>query len=322
MGDYRYGGFSNEQLAQYLGISVPELQMIQEVISGGYMSPGSMDQAMKFAGESGGGPLGGANRLENIIKGIENIQQHPIGSKIGSFNPLSTLANIGTGGLYGVGKGLTSGDPLQAAAAGAAPLSPAGIAPINTEFRGPVSTLASAAGGLASAGLAGAFAGPAVGPEGIPYLTDPSGMAGQQVLIDPATGGALPGAGLTPDQLTGLAATGSVPAQGGGSGFGETALGLSAAQALAGALTPQGGGAGAPIGTPALSGATGTQARPGGAPSGSEMDTPGAGYIDPAYIKRQKGGKNSRGISDQGDLSQQQYDAKMASLYGFSGGMQ
>lgn len=323
-GDYRYGGFSNQELANYLGISVPELQMVQQVVEGQYVTPESMAQAQKFAGESGGGPMGGANRLENIMRGMGYIQEHPLGSKHHGFNPVSSLANFATGGLYGVGKGLASGDPLQAAAAGAAPLSPGGIAPINTEFRGPQSTLISAAAPAIGYGIgeaASAFSTP-LGPEGIPYLTDSGGFAGQQVLIDPATGGALPGAGLTPDQLTGLAGAGASGQPGGGtSGLGETALGLTAAQQLAGMLTPQGGGGGMP-GAPSV-GAPGaaTPQRPGGAPSGSELDTPGAGFIDPAYIKRQKGGKNSRGISDQGDLSQQQQDAKFAALYGFSGGM-
>ena len=338
-GDYRYGGMTNEQMANYLGISVPELQMVQEVIQGGAMSPGSMEQAMKFAGETGGGPMGGQNRLENIYRGIENIQQHPLGSRYKGFNPTSILANIATGGLYGVGKGLTSGDPMTMAAAGVVPMSPGGIAPINTELRGPESTLIAAGGALAGAGLAGGLSPDLIASGG--FGTAEAGgaaaggaggaAAGGESLV-PFTGNytdaAAPGqwtpfTGNFTDVPFNPSAVGGVGAGTGGFGGGplEQGLGALAAQQIGGMFAPQGGG-GMP-GSPQL-GAPGaaTPQRPGGAPSGSELDTPGAGYIDPAYIKRQKGGKNSRGISDQGDLSQQQQDARMAALYGFSGGMQ
>src|SRR3990167_1311861 len=99
-GDARYGGFTNEQIAQYLGISVPEVQAIQQVIEGQYATPESIAIAQQFAGESGGGPMGRANRLDNILAGLSNLEQHPLGSKHHGFNPTSLLANIGTGGLY------------------------------------------------------------------------------------------------------------------------------------------------------------------------------------------------------------------------------
>lgn len=340
-GDYRFGGMTNDQMANYLGISVPELQMIQEVMQGDAISPGSIEQAQKFAGDTGGGPMGGANRLDNILRGIANIQQHPLGSKHHGFNPTDILANFATGGLYGLGKGLASGDPMQIGAALSNPTSPGGTAQINTELRGPTSTLIGSGATLATAGLAGAFGSgggifvpenavsgidPATGnpaymiksAEGISYI--PMGEATPGAFYTGPVTGALAGSG----DLSGPA-TGNIGPSGtaGGSGLSETAFGLAAANQLGNMLTPQGGGTPAPgpMAMPPAQAGTQQQPRPGGSPSGSEMDTPGAGFIDPAYIKRQKGGKNSRGISDQGDLSQQQNDAKFAALYGFSGGM-
>ena len=335
MGDYRYGGFSNQELANYLGISVPELQMIQEVMQGGATSPGSMEQAMKFAGETGGGPMGGQNRLDNIMRGIENIQQHPLGSHYKGFNPTNLLANFATGGLYGLGTNLAKGDIINAANSPGIGGSIQGLGneiqpglgnslALKANISGVGAGLGAMAfgGGEAAAGGATGAGPSAASGSNIPYLVDPSGATSQMVIE--GAGGALPGATLTPGALETSLASGALSGSVGGAGgsnLGAAGLGAFAAQQLAGMFAPQGGDGGAP--TQGAMGAPGTpqQPRSGGSPSGSEMDTPGAGFIDPAYIKRQKGGKNSRGISDQGDLSQQQQDAQMAALYGFTGGM-
>ena len=62
MGDVRYGGMTNEQLANYLGIDVHSLQMFQEVTQGN-ATPADIALLQQWAGQSGGGPMGGANRL-------------------------------------------------------------------------------------------------------------------------------------------------------------------------------------------------------------------------------------------------------------------
>ena len=376
-GDYRYGGMTNDQMANYLGISVPELQMIQEVIQGGDMSPGSMEQAIKFAGETGGGPMGGQNRLENIYRGIQNIQQHPLGSKVsrgGSLTDalLGALSVVGTAGMYDFQKGRFSvpfsSSHMRNLAGGIGDVYTAGqfhndiergLDTPEARLAGTISGIG--AGALTGYALAGAGAGPEVAAEagGAAGASQggAAGASGGAFSSAPLTGAYAPAASTAPGAFyggidTGVSGisgglSGAAPAGAGAGGafggslapsFAEAGslgagvaggmspwqgalLGAGAVNAM-GMFAPGGGGEGEAATAPRPGMPMQTPQKPAGAPSGSELDTPGAGYIDPAYIKRQKGGKNSRGISDQGDLSQQQQDAKFAALYGFSGGMQ
>ena len=52
-GDWRYGGFDNPQLAAYLGVSVPEVQMLQELMQG-QGTVQDMALAQQFAGQKHG----------------------------------------------------------------------------------------------------------------------------------------------------------------------------------------------------------------------------------------------------------------------------
>ena len=126
----------------------------------------------------------------------------------------------------------------------------------------------------------------------------------------------MPGAGLTPSQLTSLAGAGGGVV---GGGLGELALGLGGAQLLGGMLAPQGGGGAQPAQQAQLAGPQ-TQGAPSGALlGGTSGDQPGVGFIDPDYIKSQKGKGKGRGIANQEDLSRGLGDAQMAALYGFTG---
>lgn len=231
----------------------------------------------------------------------------------------NVLANFATGGLYGTAKGLTGGDPWEIAAAGAAPMSPGGAAQINTEVRGPQSTVIAAGGALAGAGLAGAFGGAGVGPEGIPYLTDASGAAGQQVLIDPVTGAAMPGATLTPAQLTSLAGASSAAGFGGSGGPGVAGgssafaplIGAQLAQQLYGMFNVSEQGQ---VGqaAPDMGARPATQAKAGGGaggPIGGSALHPG---LAPRFEQRQKGAQESPGLADPAfAYSPQQYQQMM-----------
>lgn len=332
MGDYRYGGFSNDQLANYLGISVPELQMIQEVMQGGTASPGSVEQAMKFAGETGGGPMGGQNRLENILLGIQNIQTHPLGSQHKGFNPTDLLANFATMGGYGLAKNLAKGDYLNAINSPGIGGSIQGLGneiqpglgnslAMKANISGVGAGLGAMAfgGGEAAAGGATGAGPSAASGSNIPYLVDPTGATAQMVVE--GAGGALPGATLTPGALeAGLAsgAIGGVAA--GGSNLGAAGLGSFAANQLAGMFAPSGGGEGAAATAPRPGMPMQTPQRPSGSPSGSEMDSPGLGSIQPPFAPELKGGSKGKqkAIANVNDL-QGREDAAMAALHGFTG---
>lgn len=333
-----YYGFDNAALSSYLGIPIQEVQRLQQVLpefsgmvqqSGIPQSEIDQDYALlqRYAGESGGGPMGGANRLDNILAGLNYLAGHPEGSKHHGFNPTDLIGNLATYGLYGAGKGLVNAAQGNTGAGFNEAINSPGIGGTIRESGNAIepglgtglalkANLAGAGAGLGAMVFGGgAAAGGAGGENFVPY----EGAYTAQPFTE-ATGQWLPFAG----NFTDVPFTpGAAGAAGAGSSLLGPAAGAFLANQAAGLFAPGGGGGGeGPMATaPRLGQSTALPQKPAGAPSGSELDTPGAGYIDPAYIKRQKGGKNSRGISDQGDLSQQQNDARMASLYGFSGGM-
>ena len=337
-GDYRFGNFSNEDMASFMGLSIPQIQMLQEVLYPQYTghAPGqdSIQYAMDLAGQqSGGGPGGGgANRLEDTIRAFEYLTQHPVGSKHHGFNPTDLIGNLATFGLYGAGKGLYNaaqgnvgsglneainspgiGGAIRSAGNQIEPGLGSSLA-MKANLAGAGAGLGAMAfgGGQAAAGGTGGYVPPVEGMS----ATDSAAYFGFQDA--PQAFGMNAGYQLGPDAALGAGIGAGAEA---GNNFLGPAVGSLAANQLAGLFAPQGGGGGGAL--PAQQ-AMPAQQR-GGAPSqaalgGDGGDVPGVGYIDPAYIKRQKGGKNSPGIANQQDLSNPQ-DQQMAALYGFTGGM-
>lgn len=335
-----YYGFQNPELAAYLGIPVQQLQMLQEILpqfSGmvnqnaiGQQSLSSdYDLARQLASTGGGGPMGGANTLENIQGGLNYLAQHPKGSKHSGFNPTNLLANVATGGLYGVGKGA-----LKA---------------INEGKVG-----AGAADALASYGLAGSVLQPTVGTQNSLKLqalisAGALGAAGPGAFSTSGFGAAAEGAG-TAGYGAGAGAVSpyyfgfepeTIAAQGVGE-FGQFAGGVPAAGMAGGpaaalAASSGGGQAGAMLGLSAgkqglelLGGASPLSMPQGGAqmagtsgggagPSQAQLAAMGAQQSEahrglaPAFQARMGGKQEQPGLANSQDLS-------MAALYGLGGG--
>lgn len=213
-----------------------------------------------------------------------------------SINPVDVIANVATGGLYGAGQSLAKGQ-VGSALENLGPWGSA-VHPINPQ----IADMGNAIG--AGAGIAGGL----TGPEGAftpgagtgalpvpPMITDANGYAAMSVNVDPITGFAMPGAGLTPAQLmsgAGAAAMGS-PA---GSGLAPMA-GAQAGQQIAGFL----GGAAPQLVTP--QGGAFPAGQAGNAPSqqqialmGSQQNDPYRG-LAPRYEARMAGTREAPGIA-------------------------
>lgn len=262
----------------------------------------------------------------NIAQQMRKTGQGGFPGKKGSFLD-STLgqiaANFATGGLYGTAKGLTSGDPWQAAAAASNPLSPGGAAQINTQLRGPQSTLIATGGALAGAALGGAFASPSQGlyiPEGAVTATDPLTGA-PAYMLKTAEGisyvpmeAATPGAFYTGPISGALSGSGYSAAPAGGAGGSSPYapfLGMQLAGQLAGMMGPSPEGQG-DASVPQMGARQATQARPAGGaggPIGGSSLHPG---LAPRFEQRQKGGQESPGLADPAfGYSAQQYQQMM-----------
>ncbi len=326
-----YYGFNNADVAAYLGIPVQQLQMLQEIMPqyAQTLGPGAQAGvsqasqqadwalAQQYAGESGGGPMGGSNRLQNIDLGLNYLAQHPKGSRTSGFDIGGLLANIGTGGLYGLGTGLMG-------AAGSGKLSDVLGAANNLGIYGsavnPINKQAALAGNVA--GL-GAGIGGALGSAG--SSTSGFGSATPSAL-DPAYFGFEPG----------------TLAQAGTSEFGQFAGGIpsagmigSPAPALLTPLTVGMGNTGALMGAQGaqqlmgmFGGAPGMPSMPGGQTTagirsqglspqqiqamGAEQSGPAPKAIDPPFLARMTQKREQPGLASPQDLS-------MASLYGLGG---
>jgi len=325
-GDARYGGFSNQDLSNYLGIPVQQVQMLQELLQG-HGTQADYGLAQQFAGQSGGGPMGGTNRLDNILKGLEHLQAHPAGSHYHGFNPTDLIANVATGGLYGAGKAALSGitgkeNLFDAAKGGLNQLGPWGSSTYNIPGMGPqiaqTGNLIGAGAGLGGGGLGalkptGFGAAGEVGGSSLPFLTDAAGNAGMNVVFDPITGAAGPGAGITPagyaageggaGLAAGMVGPGGSPL--GGASFGQGLAQFMGAGGVPGQALPP---PGMPSGPASAQGLTPAQR----ASLGAQQSEAHKG-LAPRWEARMKGSQEQPGLANPQDLS-------LAALYGLGGG--
>ena len=242
-----FAGFSPQDIGSYFG-GLSDAQATALIMlaneQGQSLSP-SQNDLLREMQPNFAGPQG-------IEAGLGYLSQHPKGSKVhsGGFgNFLTDVLNVtpftgfgainlseGRFNVPGSGAHVRDwGRSMSNLATGEQMRPEVQSAWATPEARMGAMALGTAGRIAAGYGLGSALAaGPATGPEGIPYVTDPSGFAAQQVMIDPATGAALPGAGLTPDQVGALYGT-----AGGLSGGAQGALGASALSTLAGMFEPQ-----------------------------------------------------------------------------------
>lgn len=342
-----YYGFNNQDLLGYLGagLTMQQLQQLQEILPqfSGMVNQNAIPQSSQQAdydllrqlsSQGGGGPMGGANTLENISAGLDYLAGHPKGSKHQGFNPTNLLANFATGGLYGVGKGamkaINTGKVGAGVADAAASYGLAGsvLQPtVGTENSLKLQALVSA-GALGAAGP-GAFSTSGFGAaaEGAsPYYAGAGGVMdlgpGAMVGVDSAGNPLYQGAtafgkgAMTAEQasaagIPSLTAGGIAGMSGGGDA--GAALGVSAAKQGMDLL-----GGGSPLSMPQMG------ARPagpfgGGGPSQAQLAAMGAQQSEahrglaPNFQNRMAGKQEQPGLANSQDLS-------LAALYGLGGG--
>ncbi len=274
-----FAGFSAQDLASYFGFSPAVAQGVIDLYGGGSVSAADKTALQgvdpnRFAP----GATGPNQGYGDITWGLEHLNEHPKGSKYhGDFNVTDTLANIGTGGLYGLGKAGLSAvegkqDLLGAGLSGLNQLGPWGASTYGIPGYGPqIAQTGNLIGAGAGIGAAGGIGGGGFGAESsapyyagsnIPFLTDSAGNAGMSVAFDPITGAAGPGAGITPAGYAAGASMGGASGAAGGFGPGGSGLGATlgagagqqAMSLFAGGASPlslpQGGGMGGAIGKP------------------------------------------------------------------------
>lgn len=214
-----FAGFPSQNVGNYLGISPEQAQMLMEITQGRQPTDTEMTQLQQWAsGPSGTSPLGPySNPLDSMEQGLQNLNEHPMGSKYhGDFNVLDTVANVGTGGLYGLGKAgynIASGnqDLVGGIRSGMNQLGPWGSTTSNIPGYGPqIAETGNLIG--AGAGLGGVY--------GAPFMGGLAGLSAEQMLNQfggqsTSQGGALGGtvpttpSGLNPQQLASLSAMNS-----------------------------------------------------------------------------------------------------------------
>lgn len=351
-----YYGFNNQELLGYLGagLTMQQLQQLQEILpqfSGmvdqnaiGQQSLSSdYDLARQLASQGGGGPMGGANTLENIQAGLGYLQQHPKGSRfsgetIGKLG--SDIGGVITGGMVDFSKGRFN-VPYSSAQMRNLGKSYANTftggqfrEDINRSLDSPEARMAGSAlgmgAGMAAGGAIGAegglgsFAGQGygaaqspyyagMGPEGLPMLADPAtGYVAQNVAFD-AAGMAGPGAGIGASGITGATGIpGGMGGAGGSSGTQGAQLGGMAVN-FANML-----GGGSPLSMPqsvgGVGGAGGAQGltQPQMAALGAQQSEAHRG-LAPNFQARMAGKQEQPGLANSQDLS-------LAALYGLGGG--
>jgi len=242
------------------------------------------------------------------------------------------LANIATGGYYGLGKGLLRSveqgkpgvgldafnnlGPYGSATYQAGAYGPMAARTGNMIIGGAALGAASGGGGASAAGAEGGGAAPAsAGPEGIPFLSDPSGNVAYNVTVDPVTGAAGPGSGIPPSAIAGMSGGAGVGA-GTGGGLTSALAGASGGMQLANMLGSFGG---AP--QPGMAGPGGPMMGAGGTQGLTQAQLAALGAqsseahkgLSPEFNKRMAGQKESPGMASTEDLS-------LAALYGLGGG--
>ena len=111
---FNWYGFTAPQVSSYFGnIGTPAVEAMAEALNGT-----SGPQAMSILQQLD------PTTIQNMQSGFQNLAEHPEGSTYhGDFSVPDLLANIGTGGYYGLGKAALSGvqgnsSPLNATVAG------------------------------------------------------------------------------------------------------------------------------------------------------------------------------------------------------------
>lgn len=306
-----FAGFAPSNIAAFFGVSPEQAQAIIALANNQQLSPAAQASLQTIGGRFAQGG--------DIMGGLQHLAEHPMGSKYhGDFNPTDTIANIATGGLYGLGQAgfdAVTGkqDLLSAARGGLNQLGPWGASTYNIPGYGhqiaETGNLIGAGAGIAGGG-AGTFSTSGFGAAGAeaPYYAGSAAMSsvpGATVGFD-AAGNPLyqvataTGKGaMTAEQ----AAAAGVPSMGGGSiaaaggGFSPSvggAAGYQLAQMLGGA---------SPLSMPAM-GAPMAGAQGGGtavaamnpALGGASQNDPHLG-LAPRFEARQRGSREAPGLS-------------------------
>lgn len=105
-GPESYAGFSATDIANYLGLSADQVNLILGLQNGNLQSlSGSQAQQLNdlYNQPVSGSPSGASNRLDDIYWGLNQLQQHPAGSKYhGDFNLGDIHKNLLTAGTAGI----------------------------------------------------------------------------------------------------------------------------------------------------------------------------------------------------------------------------
>ena len=299
-----FAGFTAQDIAADFGNhwSPAVIQALIDFSSGGQLTPVDQKALATL-------PPGSLQELQQVAgdpnTGFQHLAEHPKGSHYsGDFNPTDTLANIATGGLYGLGKAAYGGvsgqqDLFGAAKSGLNQLGPYGSATYNIPGYGPqiaqTGNLIGAGAGIGAGGFGSGGFGTAT-PTNAYYagaddfiVNVPGGGVGAFQpgaeggvhMFDPVSGG-FAGAGV------GGAASG---------GAGSATLGALTAQQLGGllggqsplALPQQGAAPGGGVGTGGLT--------PAQVAALSAMNSEAHRGLAPSFESRMRGMQQSPGIA-------------------------
>jgi len=298
-----FAGFTAQDIGAYFGLSPENAQALIDLNTGQAVPKAQQPWVQQEA--RGGG-------FADFQPGLEHLVEHPKGSEYhGDFNPTDTLANIATGGLYGLGQAAYGGlsgqqNLFDAAKSGLNQLGPFGSATYNIPGYGPqiaqTGNLIGAGAGIGGGGIGGGGFGAAT-PTGQYY-------AGAQDLIVNVPGGGVgaftPGAEggvhMFDPALGGFSGSG-VGGAAGGSTVGS-AIGATTGQQLANMLggqsplaLPQGGAAPGGLGGP-QGGLTPAQVA-----ALSAMNSEAHRGLAPSFESRMRGMQQGPGIAGNAFIS-------------------